>query len=64
MKGQAKRLFEVLPDEVKKSYSSAVKGLRKRLPLVRRDALLSAQLKKRKQKAGETVDQYAQDFKR
>ena len=62
LKGRAERLFEILPDEVKRNYSSAVEGLRKRLTPVRREALVSAQLMKRKQKMSETVDQYAQDF--
>ena len=62
LKGRAERLFEILPNEVKRNYSSAVEGLRKRLTPVRREALVSAQLMKRKQKVSETVDQYAQDF--
>ena len=62
LKGRAERLFEVLSKESKSSFQAAVDGLRKQLAPVRREALVSAQLMKRKQKATETVDQYAQDF--
>ena len=56
LKGRAERLFEVLPLESKSSFKLARK---KRLALARRDALLSAQLMKRKQLPS---DQYAQEF--
>ena len=56
LKGRAERLFEVLPEEVKESYSSVVESLRERLAPVRWEALLSAQLIKRKLKVNETVD--------
>ena len=62
LKGQAERLYEVLPTESKTSFSSAVESLKKRLVPARRDALLSAQLMKRKQLPSESVDQYAQEF--
>ena len=62
LKGRAERLFEVLPSESKSSFKSAVEGLKKRLAPARRDALLSAQLMKRKQLPSESVDQYAQEF--
>ena len=62
LKGRAERLFEVLSKESKGSFQAVVDGLRKRLAPVRREALVSAQLMKRKQKATETVDQYAQEF--
>ena len=62
LKGRAERLFDVLPSESKSSFKSAVEGLRKRLAQARRDALLSAQLMKRKQLPSESVDQYAQEF--
>ena len=62
LKGRAERLFEVLPKESKSSLSSAVESLKKHLVPARRDALLSAQLMKRKQLPSESVDQYAQEF--
>ena len=55
-------MYEVLPTESKTSFSSAVESLKKRLAPARRDALLSAQLMKRKQLPSESVDQYAQEF--
>ena len=45
LKGQAERLYKVLPTESKTSFSSAVESLKKRLTPARRDALLSAQLR-------------------
>ena len=62
LKGRAESIFEVLPDESKGSFQAVVDGLGKRLAPVRREALLSAQLMKRRQRDTETVDQYAQDF--
>ena len=59
LKGRAERLFDFLSKESKSSFQAAVDGLRKRLAPVRREALVSAQLMKRKQKATEMVDQYA-----
>ena len=61
--GKAERLFELLPNECRQSYEAAVEGLKKRLTPVRREALPSAQLIKRKQQARESVDSYAQNFK-
>ena len=60
--GRDERLFEVLPKESKGSFNTAVDSLKKRLAPARRDALLSAQLMKRKQLPSESVDQYAQEF--
>ena len=60
---RAERLFEVLPKESKVSFSTAVDSLRKHLVPARRDALLSAQLMKRKQLPSGSVDQCAQEFK-
>ena len=62
LKGRAEQVFNVLPKESVCDFSTAVDSLRKRLAPVRREALLSAQLIKRKQKHTESVDQYAQDF--
>ena len=62
LKGRAEQVFSVLPKESVCDFSTAVSSLRKRLAPVRREALLSAQLIKRKQRPTESVDQYAQDF--
>ena len=55
-------MSEVLPKESKGSFNTAVDSLKKRLAPARRDALLSAQLMKRKQLPSESVDRYAQEF--
>ena len=60
--GRAERLFEVLPAAVRESYQSAVAALQRRLVPVQREALLSAQLMRKRQKADETVESYAQEF--
>ena len=62
LKGRAEHLFEVLSEEPKVSFQAAVDSLRRRLAPVRREALVSSQLMKRKQKPTKTVYQYAQDF--
>ena len=62
MVGQAEQMYEVLPDKAKASFSTAVEALKQRLHLVRSEALLSAQLIKRKHKYSESVDEYAHEF--
>ena len=49
LKGRAECLFEDISKESKSSFSCAVESLKKWLAAARRDALLSAQLMKRKQ---------------
>ena len=61
LKGRAELVFSVLPKE---SVNTAIDSLRKWLAPINREALLSAQLIKRKQKAAETVDRYAQSYGR
>ena len=63
--GQAEQMYEVLPDKAKASFSTAVealKALKQRLHPRRSEALLSAQLIKRKHKYSESVDEYAHEF--
>ena len=60
--GRAEQLYEVLPDKAKASFSTAVDALKQRLHPVRSEALLSAQLIKRKHKYSESVDEYAHEF--
>ena len=60
--GRAEQLYEVLPDKAKASFSTAVDAPKQRLHPVRSEALLSAQLIKRKQKYSESVDEYAHVF--
>ncbi len=62
LSGRAERLFDLLPPEVKAKFTSTVESLRKRLAPVRREALLSAQLMKTRQKPTDSVDEYAQHF--
>ena len=60
--GRAEQLYEVLPDKAKANLSTAVDALKQRLHPVRSEALLPAQLIKRKQKYSESVDEYAHEF--
>ena len=60
--GRAERVYEVLPAELKQTFDVAVTSLSQRLHPVKRQALTSAQLIKRKQKVMEPVDDYAQEF--
>ena len=60
--GRAEEIYEVLPETVKRSPDSAMSALRERLHPVRNDALVSAQLMRRRQEPQETVDTYAQAF--
>ena len=57
-------VYELLPAEVKQTFTAAVEALRERLQPARREALTSTRLMKRRQKDGETVDAYAQEFER
>ena len=59
---KAERIYEVLPEESKKDYATATKALGERLKPAGRKALSSAQLLRRKQGTGETVDVYVQAF--
>ena len=60
--GKAESVYEVLSAELKGSFESATRSLGERLQPARREALTSAQLLRRRQKAGETVDEYVRDF--
>ena len=60
--GKAEKIYNVLDKESKKTYASATKALRDRLCPVRREALKSAELLRRKQQQNESVDEFAQDF--
>ena len=60
--GRAEQIYEVLTSESKATFPKAVDALKQRLHPVRSEALLSAQLMRRKQQYSESVDQYAQDF--
>ena len=62
LKGRAEQVFIVMLKDSVCDFHTAVDSLRKRLAPIRREALLSAQLIKRKQKPAESVNQYAQDF--
>ena len=60
--GRAEQVYEVLTPESKATFSKAVDALKQRLQPVRSEALLSAQLMRRKQQDSEAVEGYAQDF--
>ena len=60
--GKAERIYEVLPEESKKDYATATKALGERLKPAGRKALSSAQLLRRKQGTGETIDAFVQAF--
>ena len=62
LSGRAEQLYEVLPAEKKTSFSKAVEALGHRLQPVKSEALLSAQLIRRKQRPMESVDEYAHNF--
>ena len=62
--GRAEKIYELLSDSVKESFQTATEALHKRLTPVRREALVSAQLMRRRQQNTETVDQFAQDFEK
>ena len=46
--GKAEELYDLLPDQVKCSSDSAMSALRERLHPIRRDALVSALLMRRR----------------
>ena len=55
-------MYEVLPPEENGSFDLASKALGKRIQPVKREALSSAQLLRRGQRTGESVDDYVQDL--
>lgn len=57
-------IYEVLPPEEKAIFALASEALGKRLQPAKRDALTLAQLLKMRQKPGEGVDNYVQEFER
>ena len=62
--GKAEATYDVLPMEVKATFKSATDALRDCLQPVKREALKSAELIKRRQMQTESVDSYAQGFER
>ena len=60
--GRAEELYDMLPEVVKRQSESAISALGERLRPIRRDALASAQLMRRKQEPQESVDLYAHAF--
>ena len=62
--GRAEATYDVLPPEVKTTFKAAVDALRDHLQPVKREALKSAELIKKKQMQNESVDSYAQEFER
>ena len=55
-------MYEVLPASAKDTFPRAVESLKKRLQPVANEALLSSQLMKRKQRAGESFSTYTQEL--
>ena len=62
LSGKAESIYEVLPEESKVSFSVDTKALGDHLRPAGRKALTSAQLLRRKQKMGESVDEFVQAF--
>ena len=62
--GRAERVYEVLPSTSKVSFKAATEALQKHLNPVEREALVSAQLMRRKQQSAESVDEFAQDLEK
>ena len=60
--GKAESVYEVLPPEEKGSFDLASKALGKRIQPAKREALSSAQLLRRRQRTGESVDDYVREF--
>ena len=60
--GKAEATYDVLPLEVKATFKSATDALRDCLHPVKREALKSAELIKRRQMQTESVGSYAQEF--
>ena len=62
--GRAERVYEVLPSTSKASFAAATEALQKRLNPVEHEALVSAQLMRRKQQSVESVNEFAQDLEK
>ena len=62
--GRAERVYEVLPSTSKANFAAATEALQKRLNPVECEALVSAQLMRRKQQSVESVDEFAQDLEK
>ena len=62
LSGRAEQVYEVLPASAKDTFPRAVESLKMRLQPDANKALLSSQLMKRKQRAGESVSTYAQEL--
>ena len=60
--GKAEQLYDLLPADSKSTFTAATESLKGQLHPVQNEALLSAQLMKRKQGSGESVDEYAQEL--
>jgi len=57
-------VYEVLLSHVKENYVKATEALQERLNPVEGEALVSAQLMRRKQQPNESVDEFAQDLEK
>ena len=57
-------MYELLSPSVKSSFEKASQALHEQLYPVESEALVSAQLMKRKQLSSETVDEFAQDLEK
>ena len=57
-------LYEVLPPDEKATFELASEALGKRVEPAKREALSSAQLLRRRQRDGESVDDYTREFER
>ena len=60
--GRAEQVYEMLSEEERSTFEGAVEALTKRLQPVQSEALLSAQLLKRKQRSSEKVEEYTRAF--
>ena len=61
---RAERVYELLPASQKVSFEKATQALRGRLYPIESEALVSAQLMRRKQQNHERVDEFAQDLEK
>lgn len=62
--GKAESIYAVLPVDDKDTFEKASKALGERVRLAKREALSSAQLLRRRQRTGESVDDFVREFER
>ena len=62
LSGRADQLYDVLPDKEKATFNDAIEALEKQLLPERREALMSIQLMRQRQRPDESIDAFVHDF--